>query len=422
MGKAVSGTDVQRRLAAILSADVVGYSRLMAEDEEATVQAIKACRDLVSARIESFRGRVVGAPGDNILAEFPSAVDAARAAVEIQRALEVYNESHLENRRMRFRIGVNLGDIIVDGPDIYGDGINIAARLESLAVPGGICLSGTVFEQVHAKLGLPCEDLGEQMVKNIPDPVRVYSVRMEGGTSAAPSRAGLSWPATAAVLVMLLAMAVLLWSRPEGPSELEMQTAALLPVRSLAVLPLDNLSDDLEQEYFADGMTEALIADLAKLDSLRVISRTSVMLYKDARKPLPVIAAELSVDAVVEGSVLRVGNRVRITAQLIDARRDHHLWSESYEGDVRDVLGLQRKVARAITDAIEIVVTPAEEARLAPAYRVIPAAYEAYLKGRYYLQKTTKADHVTAGEYMQQAIELDPTYAPAWAGLADVFT
>jgi TolB-like protein/class 3 adenylate cyclase len=413
----------ERRLAAILSADVVGYSRLMAEAEGETVRTLSRYRDEVGILVPDHRGRVVDFTGDNFLAEFPAALDAVRAAVEIQRVVRALNADLPAERRMEFRIGVHLGDIRVEGERIYGDGVNIAARLQALAEPGGICISAEVQRQVHHKLQLGYDDLGEQSVKNVPDPVHVYRVRLETetallDTSPRPLRKG----ALAAALLLLVGLAAwagwrMLGSRMAGPA-----AAISSPIRSLAVLPLQNISGDPEQQYFADGMTEALISDLGRVGSLRVISRTSAMQYQGVHRPLPEIARELNVDAIIEGTVLRVGNEVRITAQLIDARSDHHLWSESYQRDFQDLLALQGEVAHAITEKIELELTPQEQARLRQTKRVDPKAYEAYLRGLQVFDRRTPASHTTAAEYFEEAARAAPDFAAPYAALADTFT
>ena len=376
--------DVERKLAAVLSADVVGYSRLMAEDDVGTVQRITEYRELIGVRVREQRGRVVDSPGDNLLAQFPSALDATRCAIEIQRALKTRNADLPAERRMELRIGVHMGDVMADGDRIYGDGVNIAARLEGLAEPGGICISGEIHGQVESKLDLRFDDLGDQSVKNIPKPIRVYRVEVEAETKPtdAPSRSLRRAVVAASVVMVLGVIAVAGWrmvvGRPEKPSAAEVAA----PIRSIAVLPLENLSGDPEQEYFADGMTEALIGDLAKIRALRVISRTSVMQYKGARKPLPEIAQELDVDGVIEGTVMRAGDRVRITAQLIDARSDRHLWSDRYDHELSDVLALQSEVARAVAEQVRLELTPDEQAALTTSRPVDPRAYDAYLRGR----------------------------------------
>jgi adenylate cyclase len=378
---------VERRLVAILSADGVGYSRLMAEDEDATVRTLAACRDGIGLLVRQHRGRVVDSPGDELLAEFPTATEAVTCALEIQGWLGVQNAPVAAERRLEFRIGVHLGEVRVEGERLYGDGVNIAARLQALAEPGGVCVSATVRDQLGKKLAASYQDLGPQSLKNIPEPVRTYRVR--SGESAAPPRARRP-------------------GRRRGP------------IRSLAVLPLENLSGDPTQEYFADGMTEALIGDLGNIRSLRVISRTSVMRYKGARKALPEIATELGVDALLEGTVMREGERVRITAQLIDARTDHHLWSERFDRELRGVLELQSDVARAVARRIELELTPAEAARLGERPRVDPAAHDALLRGIYQVGRSTLESLRSAIASFERAIELDPGYAlaHAWLSLA----
>ena len=407
----------ERKLAAILSADVVGYSRLMAEDDRETLRTLKDHVEVTAALVRQHRGRVVDSPGDNLLAEFPSALDAVEAALEIQRVIGARNQTVPADRRMQYRVGVHLGDVMVDGERIYGDGVNIAARLEALAEPGGTCVSGAVHDQLGNKLRVSYADLGPQSLKNIPTPVRAYRIRAaEPPASTARPRA--RGPALAAGAIALLAVAGFaawrLLPRAGDPA------APAGAIRSLAVLPLENLSGDPEQEYFADGMTEALIGDLGKIGALRVISRTSVMRYKGARKPLPEIAAELGVDALLEGTVMREGERVRVTAQLIDARSDHHLWSERYDRELRGVLELQSDVARAVAREVELELSPGEVARLANRTSVDPAAHDALLKGIYLLGRTTLDSTRLAIESFERAIELEPRYAlaHAWLGFA----
>ena len=406
----------ERRLAAILSADVVGYSRLMAEDEDETVRRLAAYRTEITNLVGEHRGRVVDFTGDNFLAEFPTATDAVEAAAEIQRVLKARNAAVPAGRAMEFRIGVHLGDIRVEGERIFGDGVNIAARLEGLAEPGGICISDDVLHQVQRKLELDFDDLGEQTVKNIPDPVHAYRLReraAETPTTGAWLRIGTRPVVVGLAVIALVALAWWGWNQP---------VATTGPIRSIAVLPLENLSGDPEQEYFADGMTEALIGDLARIGSLRVISRTSVMRYKQSDKSLPEIARELGVEGVIEGTVVREGDRVRITAQLIDGRSDQHLWADRFDRDFRSVLALQSDVARAIAQQVRVTLTPKEEASLASARPVNPDAHEAYLKGRAAWMRGGPDDRRVALGYFQQAIQTDPGYALGYAGLSDAYS
>jgi TolB-like protein len=365
----------------------------------------------------------VDVAGDSLLAEFRTARDAVECAVEVQRVLKARNAGLSEDRRMEFRVGVHLGDVMAEGDRIYGDGVNIAARLQALADPGGTCISGEVYGQVHHKLDLRYADLGEQAVKNLPDPVRVY--RVESEVEAAPPDASprslRRAVLTVAAVVLLGAVAAVGWRMFAGDSVGPDGTPISAPIRSIAVLPLENLSGDPEQEYFADGMTEAVISQFARIGSLRVISRTSVMQYKKAKRSLPEIARELNVQGVVEGSVLRVGERVRITLQLIDARNDHHLWAQSYERDLHDVLALQGEIARAVAQQVDTELTPEEQARLRTADSVDPEAHDAYLRGTLHLAKTTIPDALEALEYFERAIELDPGYARAYSGLSRTY-
>ncbi len=382
----VDADAVERKLAAILSADVVGYSRLMADDEEGTVRRLKQHREVIDGLIATHHGRMFGTAGDRVISVFASAVDAVRCAVEIQQKIAEANPDLQDERRMRFRIGVNLGDVVVEGEDLLGDGVNIAARLQALADPDGICISETIYDQIRRKLDLGYDDLGEQSVKNIPGPVRAYQVRAGSAesTPAAGPRA-----------------------RPRGGG----------PISAIAVLPLENLSGNPEEEYFADGMTETLIGDLAKISSLRVISRTSVMQYKRPRTPLPEIARELNVEAVIEGTVLRQADRVRISVQLIDARTDQHLWAERYDRDLGDVLALHSEVARTVAEQIQLTLTPQQHARLTAIEPIDPNAHDVYLKGRYQLFTSTVPSVRKAIEHFKEAIARQPDYALAHVGL-----
>jgi adenylate cyclase len=425
----LSTNPMERKLTAILCADVYGYSRLMGEDEEGTLRTLSACRKITDSLIERHHGRFVNSAGDSILAEFASVVEAVTCAVSIQTALRAENAELPLERRMQFRIGVNLGDVMVEGEQIYGDGVNVAARLETLAEPGGICISDVVHGQVRTKLALRYQDLGERYVKNIAEPVRVLRVLMDGTIPAAnPAKtiAGTKRHMLLAVIgVLLLAViiyGVVKWRSPGGQIA-QQPSANARTIRSIAVLPLDNFSGDPNQEYFADGMTDELTTDLASISAIRVISRTSVMQYKGAhRPPAPEIAKALNVDGLVEGSVLRIGDRVRITAQLIDASADKHLWAQSFERTSHDVLALQDELAAAIAREIDVQLTPREQARLTSARPVNPEAHEAYLKGRYFLSNPSPENLPKALTQFEHATQLDPGFAHAYAGLSDAYS
>jgi adenylate cyclase len=322
--------DVKRKLAAILSADVKGYSRLMEEDEVTTVRTLEKYRGVISELIKKHRGRVVDSPGDNLLAEFPSVVDAVDSAVEIQKELKAKNEELAENRRMEFRIGINLGDVIEEGERIYGDGVNITARVEGLAEGGGICISGTVYDQVKNKLKVGFVDLGEQTVKNISTPVRAYRIRTDPPTSS---------PHLAA--------------QQESPTDKP----------AIAVLPFVNMSGDPEQEYFSDGITEDLITDISKISGLFVIARNSTFAYKGQSVDVRQIANDLGVRYVLEGSVRKAAGKVRINAQLIDSTTGGHLWAERYDGSLEDIFALQDEITAKIVSGLEVNLTVAERKR-----------------------------------------------------------
>ena len=382
--------EVKRKLAAILSADVKGYSRLMSEDEEATVRTLNAYKEVMTNLIQQHHGRVVDAPGDNVLAEFASVVEAVRCAVEIQKELKARNADLPGNRRMEFRIGVNLGDVVVDGEQILGDGVNIAARLESLSEAGGICISGTAFDHVENKLGLGYEYLGEQTVKNIAKPVRVYRVLME--TEAVPRR-GLEVASKEKKALPL----------PDKPS--------------IAVLPFVNMSGDPEQEYFSDGITEDLITDLSKISSLFVIARNSVFIYKGRAVKVDHVGRELGVRYVLEGSVRRAGARVRITAQLVDAGTGGHLWAERYDRNVGDIFALQDEVTQKIVTALAVKLTRNEQERLERRYTDNLEAYDCLLQGLGYFYLFTKDGNDRARSMFDKAIDLDPGFALAYSRL-----
>ena len=415
---------IERKLAAILSADVEGYSRLMGDDEAATVRAITEYREVLAAGVAARAGRVVDAPGDNLLAEFASVVDAVECAVAVQRELAARNAPLPASRRMRFRIGINLGDVIVTGDRLYGDGVNIAARLEGLAEGGGVCLSGPAYDQVEGKLPLAYDFLGEHAVKNIARPVRVYRVRLDPGATGAPASAvaaALSARARRRLAIGAVALALLLgaggwagWRWLQAPESVGLP----LPDKpSVAVLPFANLSQDPAQEYFSDGVTEDLITALSKASGLFVIARNSVFTYKGKPVKIRDVGRDLGVRYVLEGGVQRAGNRVRITAQLVDATTGYHLWAERYDREVRDIFALQDEVTQRIVRALAVKLTEAERARIGHAPTGIVEAYDLVLRGLDERWRTTREGNAESRRLFAKAVELDPTYASAYAGL-----
>jgi adenylate cyclase len=382
---------VERRLAAVMAVDVADYSRLMGTDEEGTLAAIKAIRrELGDPKIKEHRGRIVKTTGDGLLIEFASVVDAVRCAVEVQREMAERNAGVSPERRIEFRIGINLGDIIIDEGDIFGDGVNIAARLEALADPGGICVSRVVRNQVRDKLDFAFGDMGEQQVKNIARPVHVHSVVLGGGLG--PSR--LSAEAAPQPLLTL----------PDKPS--------------IAVLPFQNMSGDMEQEYFVDGMVEEIITALSRIPWLFVIARNSSFTYKGQTVDVKQVGRELGVRYVLEGSVRKGGNRVRITGQLIDAVTGTHLWADRFDGLIEDVFELQDKVASSVAGVIEPALQAAETARSAGRRTDDLTAYDLYLRA-YAMTLSSTREVPEALRVLEQAIARDPRYGPAlaWAAL-----
>jgi class 3 adenylate cyclase/TolB-like protein/Tfp pilus assembly protein PilF len=416
----VSSLPTERKLAAILSADVVGYSRLMAEDEPGTIRTLTSYREAIGSLVSQHHGRVVDSPGDNLLAEFPNALDAVQCAVEIQGVLRVRNQSLPKGSSMLFRIGVHLGDITKEGDHVYGDGVNIAARLEGLAEAGGVCISANVYDLVHSKLDLGFEDLGEQSVKNIPDPVRAYRIQMDRAAPAPASRArsGRRSAIGAGAALLLVAAVSVWWLYVPRPGPIPDSGA----IRSIAVLPLENLSGDPEQDYFVAGMHEALISSLARIGTgLRIISRTSVIEIDREGKSIREIAAQLGVDGVIEGSAMREGDQVRITVQLIDARRDDHLWAQSYDREFSSALALTREISRSVAGQIRLVLSPERERMLADTRPVDSQALDLYLSGAQHLSRVTVPDARRAVELFEASIAADPSFARAYEGLARAY-
>jgi len=415
----------KRKLTTILSADVVGYSRLMEDNEEATIQTLNTYRNSMSTLIEQHRGRVVDMTGDNLMAEFSSVVDAVKCAVEAQKEMGERNADLPENRRMLFRIGVNLGDIVEEDNRIYGDGVNIAARLEGLAEGGGICISGTAYDQLKNKLELGYEYLGEHSVKNIAAPVRVYKVLMEPeavGKIIGEKRKTKRWMAVAAAAVLLIGLAgwylYIEQSKRIEPASVKKMAFPLPDKPSIAVLPFDNLSGDSEQEYFSDGITEQIITSLSKVPYIFVIARNSTFAYKGKPAKIQQIAEELAVRYVLEGSVQRSDDRVRITVQLIDATAGHHLWAENYDRKVKDIFALQDEIAMKIMAELQVEIAEADWGRFSSIKTTNLKAYEKFLKGKEHIFRRTEADVLEARKLAQEAIGLDPKYGGAYNLLA----
>jgi TolB-like protein/class 3 adenylate cyclase len=422
-------------LRAILSADVKEYSRLMSQDEFGTIRTLNAHKEAMSTIIEQYRGRVVDAPGDNLLAEFSSVLDAVNCAVEIQRELAERNAELPDSRRMEFRIGINLGDVVGEEGRIYGDGVNIAARVEGLAEGGGVCISGTVFDQVKDKVGLEYDYLGKKTVKNITEPVRVYRVLSFPGAAAhrvaqAKEALGRKWrkAALAIAAIVFVGAALAAWYFYFQPSRPQVEVASVekmafpLPDKpSIAVLPFVNMSEDAKQEYFSDGITEDLITDLSKISGLFVIARNSVFTYKSKPVQIRQVAEDLGVRYVLEGSVRRAGDQVRINAQLIDAITGGHLWAERYDGKMENVFALQDRITQKIVSALKVKLTAGEEKQIVRKDTDSTEAYEAFLKGFAHYRLKTPDDFEHAIPYLEEAINKDPNYSGAYAALADVY-
>jgi adenylate cyclase len=371
---------MERRLAAILAADVVGYSRLIRADEEGTLASLKAIRkELVDPKIAERQGRI-----DGMLAEFGSAIGAVQMAAEAQQAVAERNSGLPEERRIEFRIGVNLGDVVIDGDDIHGDGVNLAARLEALAEPGGICISAAVYDQVRDKLDLPFRDMGEQEVKNIDRPVRVWQwvAGTETGTAGSPAS-----PPPLAL--------------PDKPS--------------IAVLPFDNISGEKDQEYFADGLTEDIIAELSRFQTFFVIARHSAFVYKGKAVAVQDVGRELGVHYVVGGSVRKAGQRLRVVVQLIEAASGNHVWAERYDHDVTDMFDLQDEVTRSIVAAIPGRLESADLNRIKRKRPEHMAVYDYVLRGKMHHHRGTRDDNTEALRLLDKAIEIDPNFAEAYA-------
>jgi adenylate cyclase len=420
----------KRKLAAIFSAEAVGYSRLMGDDEEATIRTLTEYREVITAKVKQHKGRVVDSPGDNVLAEFASVVDGVRCAVETQKQIAERNSNLPQNRRMLFRIGVNLGDIVDEGERIYGDGVNITARLESLAEGGGICISGTAFDQVKGKLSLGYRFVGEQTVKNISDPIRVYKVLMDerdaGKLIGVGKKAPKSRWAEIAAIVVFVAIGLVIYqfylrSPAIEPTSGENAATSLPEKPSIAVLPLDNLSGDADQEYLADGITDNIITAFSKIPEILVISRNSVFTYKD--KPIKVqqVGQDLGVRFVLEGSIRKADNRVRITSQLFDSTTGHSIWADQYDRDLEDLFAVQDEITLHIASALQVELTDGEQAQIRHKSTNNLQAWGYGVKGYSLFERITEDDNAKAREFFEKAVELDPEYAWAWAMIGQTY-
>ncbi len=380
----------KRKLTALLSADVEGYSRLMDDDEETTIRTLTDYREVMSNLIKQYRGRVVDATGDNLLAEFASAVDAVNCAVEIQRELAKRNAELSDDHKMHFRMGVNVGDVVEEEDRIYGDGVNIAARVQGLAEAGGICISGSVYDHIENKLDLGYDFLGEQEVKNIAKPVRVYRIGMEPGEQRLPG---------------------------PGKKGLPSEAPAFADKPSIAVLPFDNLSGDPEQVYFVDGIVEDIITELSRFPYILVIARTTSFTYKGKSVDIRQVGHELGVRYVLEGSVRRIGDRVRITAQLIEAATGSHIWAERYDRNLEDIFSVQDEITAQVVGSIhpELYAAEMRRSRQRPAESL--DVWNFAVRGRWHVLRLTREDNAEAKRLFGKALELEPNYVPALAFL-----
>jgi adenylate cyclase len=429
--------EVKRKLTAILSADVKGYSRLMGEDEKGTVRTLNAYKEVMTNLIQQHRGRVVDAPGDNVLAEFGSVVDAVECAVEIQKELKTRNAELPENRRMEFRIGVNLGDVIEDGEQILGDGVNIAARLERLSEAGGVCISGTAFDHVKNKLNLGYKYLGEQTVKNILEPVRVYQVLMEPeaagkviGEKKAKPRQWQRFALGLLAVVIVIIAAVAIWRlylRPTTPpvevASKEKMAFPLPDLPSVAVLPFANMSGDPKQEFLCDGMTEEIITALSKVPRLFVVARNSTFIYKEKPVKVKQVSEELGVRYVLEGGFQRSGDRIRITAQLIDALTGNHVWAERYDREIKDIFAVQDEVTLRVLTAIRVKLTGGELSLGYGKYYGGKQGLDCYLKimeGNDLVSRRNTKDNNLARRIAEEALSMCPEVPMAYLLMAYV--
>jgi len=419
---------VDRKLRAILAADVKGYSRMMGEDEVGTYQTLTAYLESINSIISEHKGRVFSSPGDAVMAEFPSVVDAVQCAVELQENIEAANAQVPEDRKMQFRIGVNLGDVIHDGEQVYGDGVNIAARIETLAEPGGVSISRNVYNQVRNKLKFGYEHQGEHQVKNISEPVNIYKILTTSenvgqliGKPNAPKRLSKqSYISIFAVLALIVATAIWrFYPLPPDmePASLEKMVFPLPDKPSIAVLPFVNMSPDQGQEYFADGISENIISALSHIPQMFVIARNSTFTYKGKPVKVQQVSEELGVQYVLEGSIQRSGDQIRVTAQLIDATTGHHIWAERYDRELKDIFALQDEITLKILTAMQVELTEGEQARLWGTTDNLEA-WGNVIKGSTLFEQFTKQSNSRAQQFFERAAKLDPNWDIAWTMLA----
>jgi len=415
----------KRKLSGILSADAVGYSRLMRQDEGATVATLKEYREVMASLIQKYNGRVVDSPGDNLLAEFGSVVDAVECAVEIQNDLNNRNEALTDNRKMAFRIGLHLGDVIEEDERIYGDGVNIAARIEGLAKSGGICISRTTYDSIKDKLSFGYEYLGEHSVKNIAEPVRVYRVLTEPeaagkviGEKRFLGRISRKTAMAAIIGLVIVAGGLIGWniylqqSKKIEPASMDKMAFPLPDKPSIAVLPFDNLTGDPDLQYFSDGLSEEIISGLSQVPELFVIARNSSFIYKGKPVKIQQVSEELGVRFVLEGSVRKGGNRVRITAQLIDAVEGYHVWSERYDRELKDILELQDDIMRNVLIETRVKLTEGALGRLSQ--KIDFQAMKKFWQARWHFYRMNPEGFAMARKLVEEAIEIDPNYARAY--------
>ena len=423
-----------RKLVAILSADVEGYSRLMSHDEAQTVTAIKTHRETIGRLVMDHNGRVIDSPGDNILAEFASVVDAVTCALEIQDKINHSNSSLPADRRMKFRIGINLGDVIEDEDRLYGDGVNIAARLEALATGGGICISANAYDQIQNKLKVGCEYIGEQAVKNIANPIPVYRIWKDPEATSctiAPQKHNkkrkMVIASAVGVLTVLVAVGLLYHNKiPSLPNPNADSTQSYInqPIQrtSIAVLPFQNLSDDPSQDYLSDGITNDILTDLSKFSELAVPASNTVFRYKDEYPDIKKVGQELNVKYVLEGSVQKSGDRIRVNAQLIDTASGNHIWADRFNHKTEDIFELQDEIISATVRKLALKVHQSELALAMKKDTQNLQAYDYYLQAYYHFYRRSREDIATAQQYFEKAIEIDPDYAAAYVGLAKTRT